>query len=173
MKKLFVFAAFASLAIPPCAASAQSSMSATASGIGPHGWDYFIGTWTCANNMPASAESGPATVTATITASSAGPPLFFRAQGQGFDESGYVSYSAKTKVWSNPAAFADGSYFFESTKQTGRKTVWSGMYHNAATGTTSQIRDTYTLSPGRYMDVTQVNNGSGWKTTASITCTKS
>jgi hypothetical protein len=37
------------------------------------------------------------TVTVTITASNAGAPLFFRAKGQGFDQSGYVSYSAKTK----------------------------------------------------------------------------
>jgi len=173
MKRLLFFAAVASLAMIPCVAPAQSPTSASASGIGPHGWDYYIGTWTCTNSLPPSAESGPATVTLTISSSNAGAPLFFRAKGEGFDESGYVSYSAKTKTWSNPGAYADGSYSFESTKQTGRKTTWSGSYYNAAAGTTVQLRDTYTLSTGRYTDLTQINSGSGWKTTANSTCIKS
>lgn len=173
MKRLLFFAVVAAFAIAPRVAPAQSSMSASAYGVGPHGWDYYIGTWTCTNTMPPSAQSGPATVRVSISASNAGAPLFFRATGPGFDSSGYVSYSAKTKTWSNPAAFADGSYSFESTTQTGRKTTWAGSYLNAASGMTVHIRDTYTLSPGRYTDVTQMNTGSGWKTTASSTCTKS
>jgi hypothetical protein len=153
----------------PCVGLGQSS----ASGIGPHGWDYYIGTWTCTNTMAPSALSGPTTVTVAIMGSNAGAPLFFRVKGQAFDESGYVSYSAKTKTWLNPVAFADGSYYLESTKQTGKKTTWSGPYYNAASGTTVQIRDTYTLSTGHYTDVTQTNSGGGWKTVANSTCTKS
>jgi hypothetical protein len=173
MNRLLLPAVFAALVMAPCNAQAQSSMSSSGYGIGPHGWDYFIGTWTCTNTMPPSAQSGPATVTVKISASNAGAPLFFRAMGPSFDESGYVSYSPKTKTWTNPVAFGDGSYSYESTAQTGKKTTWSGTYSNAASGMTAHLRDTYTLSPGRYTDLTQMNTGSGWKTTASSTCTKS
>jgi hypothetical protein len=171
MKRFVFSAAFAALAMGPCVVSAQSPMSAY--GVGPHGWDYYIGTWTCTNTMTPSAQSGPATVTVKISASSAGAPLFFRATGQGFDESGYVSYSSTTKTWSNPAAYSDGSYSTESTTQTGRKTTWTGSYVSAASGTSTRIRDTFTLSPGRYTDLTEMNTGSGWKATANTTCAKS
>jgi hypothetical protein len=167
MKGLLFFAAFATLATAPCLAPAQSTY-----GVGPHGWDYYIGTWTCANTM-ASSVSGPATATVTITASNAGAPLFFRAKGDGFEQSGYVSYSPKTKVWSNPGAYADGSYSFESTNQTGRKTTWTGSYFNAASGTTVQERDTYTLNPGQYTDLNQTKVGGAWKTTGNSICKKS
>jgi hypothetical protein len=173
MKRLLLPAVFAALVMAPCVAPAQSSMSGPASGVGPHGWDYYIGTWTCTNTMPPSAQSGPATVTVKISASNAGAPLFVRATGPSFDESGYVSYSSKTKTWSNPSAYDDGSYSLESTTQTGKKTTWSGTYYNAASGTSTRLRDTYNLSPGHYTDLTQMDTGSGWKTTASSTCTKS
>jgi hypothetical protein len=95
MKRLFLPAAFAALVTAPCIAPAQSPMSGPASGVGPHGWDYYIGTWT-------------------------------------------------------------------------------GTYYNAASGTATHLRDTYTtLNPGHYTDLTQMNIGSGWKTTASSTCTTS
>jgi hypothetical protein len=172
MKRLLWLAVFAALATTPCMAPAQSS--GPASGVGPHGWDYYIGTWTCTNTLPPSAQSGPATVTVKIAASpNAGTPLFFRATAAGFDESGFVSYSSKTKSWSNPASYADGSYSFESTTQTGKKTTWTGTYYNAASGTATHLRDTYTLNPGSYTDLTQMNTGGGWKTTANSTCTKS
>jgi hypothetical protein len=169
MKRLVFFAAFAALVAAPSVAPAQSS--ASGYGVGPHGWDYYIGSWTCTNTM-ASTVSGPATATLKISASNAGAPLFFRAMGPSFDESGYVSYSAKTKVWSNPVAYADGSYSFESTTQTGKKTTWSGSYFNAASGTTVQEHDTYTLSPGKYVDLNQTKIGGVWKTTGNSVCTK-
>jgi hypothetical protein len=169
MKRLLFFVALASLATAPYVATAQS---ASGYGVGPHGWDYYIGTWTCTNAM-ASSVSGPAMATVTIMASNAGAPLFFRAKGQGFDQSGYVSYSAKSKVWSNPVAYSDGSYSFESTSQTGKKTTWTGSYWNAASGTTVQERDTYTLYPGKYTDLNETKSGGSWKTTGNSTCTKS
>lgn len=172
MKRLLLPAVFAAFVMAPCIAPAQSPMSASSYGVGPHGWDYYIGTWTCTNTMAPSAQSGPATVAVKISASNAGAPLFFRATGPGYDQSGYVSYVSKTKTWSNPASYSDGSYSLESTTQTGKKTTWSGTYFNAASGTTAHLRDTYTLNPGRYTDLTEMNTGSGWKTTASSTCTK-
>jgi hypothetical protein len=172
MKRSIVFAFVAALAIAPCASPAQSAMSASMLGVGPHGWDFYLGTWSCTNSVP-SPTGGPATSTATITKNNAGAGLFFRATAQDFDESGYVAYSAKTKTWFNPASFGDGSYSYESTKQTGRKTVWAGTYFNAASGSTTQIRDTYTLSTGKYTDVTEMKTGVGWKMAANLTCTKS
>lgn len=172
MHKLFCIAGLIAWALLPCAAPAQSAMSGPALGVGPHGSDYFLGNWTCTNSA-ASAVSGPTTSKLSIVSSSAGAPLFFRVTAPGFDESGYVSYSAKTRVWSNPTSYADGSYGFESTKQVGRKTTWTGTYFNAASGTTVAQRDTYTLSTGRYTDVNQTKVGGVWKTTGSTTCTKS
>lgn len=169
MKKFVFLAATAVLVLSPCIAHGQST---SGYGVGPHGWDYYIGKWTCTNTM-ASGVSGPASVTVQISASSAGTPLFFRATGQNFDQSGYVSYSARTKTWFNPTAYADGSYSFESTTQTGKKTTWSGTYFNAGTGTTVQERDTYTLFPGRYNDLNQTKIGGVWKTTGNEVCTKS
>jgi hypothetical protein len=168
MKRFVLFSAFAALVAAPSVAPAQSS----GYGVGPHGWDYYIGSWTCTNTM-ASNVSGPATVTLKISTSNAGAPLFFRATGPNFDESGYVAYSAKTKVWSNPVAYADGSYSFESTTQTGKKTTWAGSYFNAASGTTVQEQDTYTLSSGKYTDLNQTKIGGVWKTTGNSICTKS
>ena len=172
MKKLISLAALAALAMAPCAAAAQSAMSAAALGVGPHGWDYYIGTWSCVNSLP-SAMSGPASQTLTVSRSSAGTNLYFRVTGQDFDGSGYIAYSAKTKSWANPIALGDGSYGFESSSQTGKKTVWSGTMYNAATGKTIQVRDTYTLGASSYTDVTQYKSGAVWKTSYNATCTKS
>lgn len=166
MKRLLLLGAFASLMLSPCVAAAQSSMS----GVGPHGWDYYLGTWTCTNGT-ASSVSGSSTATVTITSTDSG--LFFRAKGQGYDQSGYVVYSAKAKTWANPTAYSDGSYSFESSSQSGKKTTWTGTYYNAASGTTVQERDTYTLSPGRYTDLNQTKSGGVWKMTGNSTCTKS
>ena len=171
MKRLLSLGAFALLLLSPSMALAQSSMATMQYGVGPHGFDYFIGTWTCKNSM-ASDLSGPSTSTLTISPSPAGSSLYFRVKGQKFDSAGYVSYSAKTKTWLNPAAFADGSYSFESTTQTGKKTTWTGTYYNAASGTTAQIRDTYTLFPGHYTDLNETKSGGAWKTTGNSTCTK-
>ncbi len=171
MRKFLSFLTFAALAIAPSVAPAQSAMSTAMLGVGPHGWDYYIGTWSCINSMP-SAMTGPATQTLVISRSNAPAALFFRVSGQGYDQSGYVAYVATTKTWLNPASYANGSYSFESTTQTGRKTVWTGTMFDAASGKTLQIRDTYTLSPRSYTDVTQYKSGGTWKTSFNGTCTR-
>lgn len=173
MKKLLPLVALVAVAIVGYALPAQSAMSTSMLGVGPHGWDYYIGTWSCRNSMP-SAMSGPASQTLTISRSNAGPALFFRVSGRGFDQSGYVTYSARTKTWSNPASYADGSYSYESSTQTGKTTVWTGSYFSAASGATMPIRDTYTiLSQASYADVSQMRSGGAWKTTYKGTCTRS
>lgn len=173
MRKLLPLAMLAALAIAPGAVMAQPAMSASTLGIGPHGWDYYIGSWSCTNSVP-SAMGGPASQALVISRGNAGTALYFRVTAQGFDGSGYVAYSAKTNTWSNPVAYADGSYSYESTSQTGKKTVWAGSYFNATSGATTQIRDTYDLlSASSYTDVTQIKSGAVWKTTYKGSCTKS
>jgi hypothetical protein len=172
MKRLLWFIVFAAVAAAPCAAPAQSTMSSSMLGVGPHGWDYYIGTWSCGNGVP-SAMSGPASQTLTVSRSPAGG-LFFRVTGQGFDQAGYVTYAMKTKTWWNPASYYDGSYSLEKSTDTGKKNVWIGTYFNAASGKTMPIRDTYTmLSSTNYTDVTQLKSGAVWKTSYNGNCKKS
>ena len=170
MKKVFSLGAFA-LLLSPSMAVARSSMATTQYGVGPHGWDYWVGTWTCKNLM-VSAVSGPSTTTLTVSSSRAGSSYYYRSKGQNFDQAGYISYSAKTKAWFNPVAYADGGYSFESTTQTGKKTTWTGTYYSAASAMTAQVRDTYTMSPGRFTDFNETKSGGVWKTTGNTTCTK-
>lgn len=173
MKKLLWFITVAALVAAPCAARAQSTMmSSSMLGVGPHGWDYYVGTWTCSNSVP-SAMSGPASQTLTVSRSHAGG-LFFRVTAKSFDESGYVTYAMNTKTWWNPASYYDGSYSLETSTDTGKKNVWTGTYFNAASGKTMPIRDTYTmLSPTNYTDMTQLKSGAVWKTSYNGNCTKS
>jgi hypothetical protein len=141
-------------------------------GVGAHGYDWFVGTWSCKNDLP-SGIGGPAGQTVTV-ARAANGGFFVRVAGAGFDRSGYVAYVAQTKTWWNPFAYPNGNYASESTTQTGKKTVWSGPYFDAASGKTVQVRDTYTvLGPESYTDVGQYQTNGTWKTGYSGACTKS
>lgn len=173
MKKVLLFVALAALAATPGVAQAQPmAMSAATLGVGAHGWDSLIGTWTCTNTTP-SAIGGPSTTTIKVSRSTAGPQLFIRISGTNFDATSYQVYSAKTKTWWNPSAYADGSYSSESTTQTGKKTVWSGPYVNAASGKTMQIRDTYAfVSSNKFTDLGEYQAGGAWKTQYTNTCTR-
>jgi len=173
MKRLFSLITLAALAVAPSAAQSQSSAKSTSMvGVGPHGYDWLIGTWNCTNSTP-SAISGPPT--SAFTASrSAGGSLMIRSTGTGFDSTGYVTYAAKTKTWWGPEAYADGSTELESTKDTGNKATWTGTYTGAASGKTMTVRDMYTLlSPTKQLDVGQSQSGGTWKTLYTVTCTKS
>lgn len=172
MTRLFLLA-LALLAIGsalPVAASSAFSMSSV--GVGPHGWDWIIGTWSCTNSMP-SPMGGPATTTVAI-ARVTGGSLSIHITGSNFEASGYTAYDAKTKTWWNPSAFATGDSSNESSIQTGKTTLWSGTFQSAATGKTNPIRDTYTVaSATRFTDLSQAELGGTWKTIAKSTCTKS
>ena len=171
MTRFLCLAMLAFLALAPSQALSQSNMMSMQIGVGPHGYDFAIGTWSCTNSMP-SAMSGPASTTLTLTRSPQGS-LMFHSTGGNFDSVGYVAYNAKTKTWWNPGAVGDGSYSTESTQQTGRKTVWTGTFFDAATRKTTPIRDTYAFGATKYTDVTQLQTGGVWKTVANVACTKS
>jgi hypothetical protein len=168
--KHFYIAMFACCAIGPAAAIAQSTPAMV--GVGAQGYDFLIGTWSCKNSAP-SAMTGPAETTLTVTKTTTGA-LSVHSTGTNFDTVGYVTYDAKSKTWWNPSVYADADYSTESTKQTGKVTTWSGPFFDAETRKTTAIRDSYTItSLTRFQDVSQVKAGMGWKTQATIICTKS
>jgi hypothetical protein len=171
MSKLFTALSLAAFSLSPCVARSQE-MSLSMVGVGPHGYDFMIGSWSCTNTIP-SHLGGPTTSKFTISRSANGA-LFVRSTAMNYDTASYVVYSPKTKTWWSPTAYGDGSYNTESTKQTGAKTVWSGTLYDAASGETNPIRDTFTFTnPTTQLDLTQVQVGGTWKTEANTTCTKS
>lgn len=163
-------AILAVLALVPSIASA--AMSPSMVGVGSHGYDFLIGTWTCKNAMP-SAMGGPATTTLNV-ARVANGSLSVHITGTNFDGMGYVVYAAKTKTWWNPSTLATGDYSTESTQQTGKKTVWTGPFNDVASGKTMEIRDTYTESSmSVFHDLSEAQIAGTWKTVGNTTCTKS
>jgi hypothetical protein len=170
MNKLFAFLVLAAVTCAPSVA--QSAMSTSMIGVGPHGYDWLIGSWSCNNSVP-SAMGGPAAIALTVSRAPGGS-LSVHVSGTNFDGLGYVAYDAKTKTWWNPSAFPTGDYSSESTQQTGEKTVWTGPYYNAAAGKSMPIRDTYTIENlTTYNDLSEIEIDGTWKTQANITCTKS
>jgi len=174
MKKFLMVVTLAALAVIPCAAlSLSSPMSLSMVGVGPHGYDFLIGTWSCTNSTP-TPMSGPTSTMLTFTRSNADSAILVHGTGKNFDVSSYVAYVSKTKTWWNPSAFADGGYENESTTDTGKKTLWTGSFLDAASGKTIQVRDTYTTpSLNKYIDLGQYQSAGTWKTQYTITCTKS
>jgi hypothetical protein len=174
MKRLFALGVLAALAAAPLAAQSQSTATSTSMmGVGAHGYDWLIGTWSCINSMP-SPMGGPKNQTLTASRSEEGAALFLRGTGKNFDLATYIAYAPKTKTWWGPVAFADGSYGSESTTDTGKKTVWTGTYVSADSGKTLHTRDTYTmLSPTKYTDLGEYQSAGSWKPTYKTTCTKS
>jgi hypothetical protein len=175
MKKLSAFITLALLALAPLAAQPQPmTASSMTQGVGAHGYDFLIGTWSCLNSMPVTPMSGPAATSATFSRSGQDPTLYFRVTGKNFEVSGYIAYAAKTKMWSNPVAFSDGSYSSESTTATGKSVTWTGSYVGAGSSKATKIRDTYTLtSATKYVDLSEYQDGSAWKASSKTTCTKS
>jgi hypothetical protein len=171
MKRFFCLVTLAALAVLANTGLAQSKMSASMVGVGPNGYDWLIGTWTCTTNMP-SAMGGPSVTTLTASRS-AGGAIFLRSIGKGFDESGYLAYAPKTKTWWNPDAFADGSFESESTTQTGKKTVWTGSFFDASSGKLTHTRDTYVVVRMKtFTDLGEHRSAGGWTATYNITCKK-
>jgi hypothetical protein len=171
MSKSFTVLALTVLSLAPCAVLSQP-MSLSMVGVGSHGYDFMIGSWSCTNSVP-SRVGGPSTSRFTISRSANGA-LFVRSTAANYDTASYVVYSSKTKTWWSPTAYADGSYNMESTRQTGAKTVWTGTLFDAASGRANPIRDTFTFpNPTTQTDITQVQIGGTWRTEANSTCTKS
>ena len=157
------------LAIAPSGISAQTSVSGI--NVGPHGNDFFIGTWTCRNSIPSAGF--PALVKTTATRSASSPSdIFIRSSAQGYDASGFLHYDAKTQTWWGPTTVSSGDTISESTRQTGKTTVWNGTM-TGASGTV-KIRDTFVQPDMRsYSDTTEIQSTGAWKTVTKATCTKS
>lgn len=167
---LLAVTAIALVVIPAAPVQAASPMSSGMIGVGPHGYDFLIGTWTCKNSIP-SPMGGPATTTVVISRGINGS-LAVHVSGAGFDARGYTIYAANTKTWWNPSAYSNGGYGTESSPGTGKKSVWMGPVTDAS-GKTMQQRDTYTwVSASSFTDLYQVDMGGGWKTEGNSTCTK-
>jgi hypothetical protein len=171
IRKFVLLAAFAALAT--ATARSQPTLSDAMVNVGPHGLDWSIGTWSCVNRMPSPAADPNTTSILKVTKTGAGTALLNRETAKGFDLSAYSAYMPKTKRWFNPIAFADGSYQIESTTDTGKTTVWSGTYFNAASGTTTRVRDTFvTWLPAKFTDLGESLSSGTWKKQYFITCTK-
>jgi hypothetical protein len=174
MKKTFILATLGlALALAPGAIFAQPMGAGPMMGVGAHGYDFLVGTWTCTNSNP-TAMTGPATSTMTATAAAAHGAIAIHLSGSNLDGYNFISYNPQTKIWSSPAAFADGTYGIETTSQTGTKVVWTGTALDPTSGKTVQIRDTYTMpSVTKYSDLSEADMGNGWQHLATYTCTKS
>jgi hypothetical protein len=173
IKRFYWLVTLMVLAVATSAAQANSTAwSPAMAGVGAHGYDWQIGTWSCTNSMP-SAMGGPASQMLTVTRTNGGA-VMFHTTGENLDVVAYNVYVAKTKTWLGPYALADGSYGTESTTQTGKTTVWAGPEFFAAMGKTTQARDTYVvLSATKYTDLGEYQSGDGtWKTQYNTTCTK-
>lgn len=172
MNRLVALLTVAAISFAPATAQASpSAMSPSMVGMGPHGYDFLIGKWSCINSIP-SRMGGPSETTVTIARSPSGS-LSVHVAGTNFESLGYVVYANKTKTWWNPTTLATGDYSTESTTQTGMKTVWTGTFYDAAMGSTMPIRDTYTITGlTKFTDLSQAKTGGAWKAQANTTCTK-
>jgi hypothetical protein len=171
MRKILIVLGLAALSVAPSIALPQP-ISLSMVGVGPHGYDFMVGSWSCTNSVP-SRLGGPSTSTFTVSRSANGA-LFVRSIATSYDTASYVVYTAKTKTWWSPTAYADGSYNVESTRQTGARTVWTGTLFDAASGKTTPIRDTFAFpNATTQTDLTQVQVGGTWTTEANSTCKKS
>lgn len=169
MKRFFLSIVLTTFVLIPCAVHSQT-MSPSTNGVGPNGFDWAVGTWSCTNSMP-SPMGGPSSQTLTVTKTGNGA-LMYHVTGTKFDETWYNVYLPQAKSWVSPFTYADGTYGTESTTQTGAKLVWTGAATDA-TGKTTQIRDTTTFEGSKYTDLGEVQSGGTWKTQYNSTCTKS
>ncbi len=172
MRKLLILCAVAGLFAAPGAAHAQSSMMSSA-GMGLHAFDWMIGTWSCKNSMP-SAIGGPAVQMLTATRSSTTGAIIWRYTGKGYDQYGFLSYVPKTGTWWFSWAYPGGSIGNESTKQPGKKMIWTGLIFDSSTGKSMHIRDTYTMSGStKFNDLGEDDSTGTMKPSYNGTCVKS
>lgn len=170
MNKLLSIITLVALGIVPAAAQSQV-MSAGMYGIGPHGFDGWVGTWSCTNTMP-SEMGGPTHTTLTVTHTSVAGVIYYRSVGTGFDNAWYNVYVPAKKTWQSPFIVSDGSYGNETAMQTGKKIVWVGTAYFANSGKTMAVRDTNIIAPTKYSDLGEVRSGGVWKTQYSVSCTR-
>lgn len=168
MKRFLLSAIAAASILVPSALGAQTISPSTV-GVGPNGFDFAVGTWSCTNAMP-SAMGGPNTQTLAVTKTGSGA-IMYHATGTNFDNTWYNVYMPATKSWTSPFILADGSYGTESTTQTGAKIVWTGTATDQA-GKNMRVRDTNTFTSTQYIDLGEYQSGGAWKPQYKVTCTK-
>lgn len=175
MKPLVIAFAACAIALAPGSngvALANMPTSVSAVGVGPNGYDYMIGTWSCSNPMAASKLGALPSTTQTASKVRDGNIMIRTASPNG-DVTAYNTYIAATKTWYGPFADSGGKYGTEMTRDTGRTVRWVGTFYDAD-GAPTPIRDTYTmLSMSKQVDVSEARVGGVWKVTARTTCTKS
>jgi hypothetical protein len=171
MKRLPIVLTACAAVLAPGLALANTPMPVSAVGIGPHGYDYLVGSWSCSNPMHPSELGALATSTQTAVKVKDGNIMIRTASPNG-DVTSYNTYLAKTKTWYGPFADSGGKYGTESTQGTGKTIVWVGTFYDTD-GTATPIRDTYTmLSMTKQIDLSEAKVGGAWKVTAKTTCTK-
>ncbi len=163
--RLLVCSLAGAMALAPGAVGAQTA--AAAYGVGPHGFDWAVGTWSCTNSVP-SPMGGPRKTTLTVVRTSNG--TFYRTVGATFDNSWYNVYVPKTKSWVSPFIINDGTYGTESTSMTGAKMVWVGTAVDGSSGKTMRVRDTNVMSADKYTDLGEYMSGGTWKPQYDVTC---
>lgn len=169
MKKLLSQLFLAALVVAvPCAARSQM-MSSAMPGVGPHGFDWAVGTWSCTNMMP-SAMGGPSHQSMIVTRTNSGA-IMYHSVGTNFDNTWYNVYAAKTRTWWSPFIVSDASYGSESSSMSGKKMVWLGSATNAS-GTNMQIRDTVTYSATKTTDLGEYKTSGAWKEQYNVTCVR-
>ena len=169
MTRLLYAAAFFALLLAPLGTPPQMS-STPMMGMGPHGYDFLIGSWSCVNSMP-SPTGGPPNATQNFSRGNAPGVLFARITGRGFDVSGYLFYDAKSKMWVTPTAYGNGDLSYETTTQMGKRVTFNGTYYSG--GKSMPMRDTFALPTWRsYTDLTELRMGGAWKAVARVSCRK-
>ena len=168
MNRFLVSIMLTTFVLTPCAVGSQT-MSASTIGVGPNGFDFAVGTWSCTNSMP-SPMGGPSTQTLTVTKTANGS-IMYHATGANFDNTWYNVYVPASKSWVSPFIIADGSYGTESTSQSGAKIVWNGSATDPS-GKTTQVRDTNSFEGSKYNDLGEVQSGGTWKPQYKLSCTK-
>ena len=97
MKKIFALVSLAAFVLVPSVARSQTSPTF---GEGPNGYDYTLGTWSCANSMAPSATGAPAQQ--TLTVSKVNGTIFNRSTSNTMDFTSYNVYVPDKKMWLSP-----------------------------------------------------------------------
>ena len=166
MQNIYALGALAVFAVLPATAMPQM-------GAGAHGFDWMLGNWTCRNAVPGTL-AGPAVQMFTATRSTFSGAIIWRYTGANYDQYGFLTYVPRTGTWWMSWAYPGGSVGNESTRDSGKKTYWTGMIADTETGKTEHIRDTYTMSgPNKFRDYGEDDAGGTMKLSYDGTCTRS
>lgn len=171
-RSIIAIAALTVLMAPAVVLAAMGSMSSSAVGAGPNGYDWLVGAWSCKNTMEPSKLGALTSSSITATKGKDGSIALHTTSPNG-DVTVYYAYVPSTKSWYSPFVDSGGNYGYESTQQTGKSILWTGTFY-LTNGSTTPIRDTYTmLSMSKQYDLSEAKVGGAWKVVAKTTCTKS